>query len=308
MKKQKKKRMGYAPRIKKVHFQKMNRNYKDTLFCMLFRDKQRLLSLYNAVNHSDYNNPDELQVVTLENAIYMNMKNDIAFLIHDELHLYEHQSTVNPNMPLRNLFYVAREYQKLVDSRTLYGGKLSLIPAPHFLVFYNGEKNQPQQRRMKLSEAYLTGEAEPELELTVTVLNINSGNNDFLREKCQSLNEYMLYIESVRSYIKKGMDLEDAVDLAVNECIEQGILAEFLRKHRVEAMEMGALDFDEWEKYKLRKADFEAGQEVATTRMVEKLMEKQGLSLEEACELLDFEVKLYHETKKLMEEDELYGS
>lgn len=77
---------------------------------MLFRDKQRLLSLYNAVNHSDYNNPDELQVVTLENAIYMNMKNDIAFLIHDELHLYEHQSTVNPNMPLRNLFYVAREY------------------------------------------------------------------------------------------------------------------------------------------------------------------------------------------------------
>ena len=207
---------------------------------MLFRDKQRLLSLYNAVNHSDYNNPDELQVVTLENAIYMNMKNDIAFLIHDELHLYEHQSTVNPNMPLRNLFYVAREYQKLVDSRTLYGGKLSLIPAPHFLVFYNGEKNQPQQRRMKLSESYLTGEEEPELELTVTVLNINSGNNDFLREKCQSLNEYMLYIESVRSYIKKGMDLEDAVDLAVNECIEQGILAEFLRKHRAEAMEMGA--------------------------------------------------------------------
>ena len=96
MKKQKKKRMGYAPRIKKVHFQKMNRNYKDTLFCMLFRDKQRLLSLYNAVNHSDYNNPDELQVVTLENAIYMNMKNDIAFLIHDELHLYEHQSTGIP--------------------------------------------------------------------------------------------------------------------------------------------------------------------------------------------------------------------
>ena len=189
MKKQKKKRMGYAPRIKKVHFQKMNRNYKDTLFCMLFRDKQRLLSLYNAVNHSDYKNPDELQVVTLENAIYMNMKNDIAFLIHDELHLYEHQSTVNPNMPLQNFFYVGREYQKLVDSRTLYGGKLSLIPAPHFLVFYNGEKNQLQQRRMKLSEAYLTGEAEPELELTVTVLNINSGNNDFLREKCQSLNE-----------------------------------------------------------------------------------------------------------------------
>ena len=104
------------------------------------------------------------------------------------------------------------------------------------------------------------------------------------------------------------LDLEDAVDLAVNECIEQGILAEFLRKHRAEAMEMGALDFDEWEKYKLRKADFEAGQEVATTKNIEILMEKQGLSLEEACELLDFEVKLYHETKKLMEEDELYGS
>ena len=94
-----------------------NRKYKDTVFRMLFTDRKNLLSLYNAVNGSSYEDPDALEIVTLENAIYMGMKNDLAFIVDTGLFLYEHQSTYNPNMPLRDLFYIAGEYQKLVDHR-----------------------------------------------------------------------------------------------------------------------------------------------------------------------------------------------
>lgn len=106
-----------------------NRNYKDTVFRMLFSDKKNLLSLYNAVNSRDYTNPDDLEIVTLENAIYMGIKNDLAFIIDTNLYLYEHQSTYNPNMPLRDLFYISSEYQKMLDQKSLYSSSLQKIPA-----------------------------------------------------------------------------------------------------------------------------------------------------------------------------------
>ena len=102
--------------------QPVQRSYKDTLFRMLFNDKEALLSLYNAVGQPDYRDASQLESITLENAIYMNMKNDLAFLINLELNLYEHQSTWNPNMPLRDLFFVAREYEQLIRKDTLYSG------------------------------------------------------------------------------------------------------------------------------------------------------------------------------------------
>ena len=113
------------------------RNYKDTLFRMIFQERQALLSLYNAVSETDYQNPEELQIVTLENAIYMNMKNDLAFIVDCRMSLYEQQSTVNPNMPLRDLFYVAREYQRIVGNSSLYSSRLVKLPTPYFVVFYN---------------------------------------------------------------------------------------------------------------------------------------------------------------------------
>ena len=115
-----------------------NRNYKDTVFRMLFSDRKNLLSLYNAVNQSNYKNPEDLEIVTLENAIYMGIKNDLAFIMDTNLYLYEHQSTYNPNMPLRDLFYICSEYQKLVDKKSLFSSTLQKIPAPNFIEFYNG--------------------------------------------------------------------------------------------------------------------------------------------------------------------------
>ena len=124
-----------------VNMPATNRNYKDTVFRMLFSDRKNLLSLYNAVNQSNYNNPDDLEIVTLENAIYMGMKNDLAFIMDTNLYLYEHQSTYNPNMPLRDLFYICSEYQKLVDKKSLFSSTLQKIPAPNFIEFYNGSTN-----------------------------------------------------------------------------------------------------------------------------------------------------------------------
>ena len=171
-----------------------NRNYKDTVFRMLFSNRKNLLSLYNAVNQRDYKNPDDLEIVTLENAIYMGMKNDLAFIIDTNLYLYEHQSTYNPNIPLRDLFYISNEYQKLVDKKSLYSSTLQKIPAPNFIEFYNGSTILSDCTELKLSSAFENLSGEPKLELTVTVLNVNEGHNAELMQHCSTLKEYAQYV------------------------------------------------------------------------------------------------------------------
>lgn len=240
-----------------------NREFKSTVFSMLFRDKKKLLELYNAMNHTHYTDPAALRIVTLENAIYMSMKNDLAFIIDMHLYLYEHQSTYNPNMPLRDLLYVANEYQKLEKDVSIYASTLVKIPTPRFVVFYNGKEKRPEKEVLKLSDAYHTDELDPELELKVTVLNINSGNNRELMESCRTLREYMQYVNCVRYYMdEQGMKLSEAVEHAVNECIEKGIMADFLRENKAEAVSMSIFEYNEAEeKEKMRKAEYAAGME-----------------------------------------------
>jgi hypothetical protein len=227
---------------------------------MVFREKRELLALYNAVNGTDYNNPDDLEIVTLENAVYMNMKNDLAFLIEASLHLYEHQSTVTPNLPLRDLFYVAREYERLTAEKSLYTSAIVKIPTPRFLMFYNGTEEQPDCQVLKLSDAYEQKVEEPELELKVTMLNINIGHNAALLEKCKTLKDYSIYVERVREYAKE-MPKEEAVDKAVDTCIKDGILADFLTKYKAEARSMSIFEYDEEREMELiRQAEFEKGE------------------------------------------------
>ena len=242
---------------------KATKKYKDTIFRMLFENKENLLSLYNAMNHKNYTDADALQVVTLENSIYMGMKNDLAFILDMNLYLYEHQSTYNPNMPLRDLFYISNEYQKLVVQKSLYSSVLQKIPAPKFVVFYNGTKEIEDVSEFRLSSAYECQTDDPDLELRVTVLNVNEGHNQELMEHCQTLKEYAQYVAKVRKYTSLGeLSLEEAVECAVEECIKEGILAEFLIQNRAEVISMSIFEYnkDEEEK-KLRKAEFEAGLE-----------------------------------------------
>ncbi len=246
-----------------------NRKYKDTVFRMLFSDKKNLLSLYNAVNRTRYTDTEQLEIVTLENAVYMEMKNDLAFIINTNLFLYEHQSTYNPNIPLRDLFYIASEYQKIVDKKSLYSSVLQKIPAPRFLVFYNGTKNQDEIHEEYLSEAFenLTGDAD--LELKVTVLNINEGHNRELMEQCRVLKEYAQYVARVRKYVPI-LGLDEAVSRAVSECIREGILSEFLRQNRAEVEKVSIFEYDkEEEDRKLREAEYEGGREAGEKAGIE---------------------------------------
>ena len=219
------------------------RNYKDTIFRMIFRDKRELLTLYNAVNGTHYDNPEDLEITTLENAIYMNMKNDVSCILDMRMNLYEHQSSVNPNIPLRDLFYVARLYEKFTIGKDLYSSKRIMLPTPKFIVFYNGVTQQPERMVMKLSDSFQCVE-DVNLELIVTQLNINPSYNDELVKGCPSLYQYMCYVEKVRTY-NKTMPIEEAVAVAVDECIKEDILADFFRRNKAEAIQMSIFEYDQ---------------------------------------------------------------
>ena len=267
-------------KLTKTSFPLVNRNYKDTVFRMLFSDRKNLLSLYNAVNQKHYTDPEDLEIVTLENAIYMGMKNDLAFIIDTNLYLYEHQSTYNPNMPLRDLFYISNEYQKLLDKKSLYSSSLQKIPAPNFIELYNGTDTLSDFSEHRLSSAFENLSGEPKLELIVTVLNINEGHNALLMEHCQTLKEYSQYVAKVRKYAA-GMPLDQAVKYAVDECIKENILADFLRKNRAEVISMSIFEYDkEEEEKKLRKAEYEAGIQKGVLNTARHLLELNLLSLE----------------------------
>ena len=202
---------------------KVNRKYKDTIFRMLFKEIENLLCLYNAVNGTAYVDTDELEITTLQDAVYMNYKNDVSFVFDFELNLYEHQSTVNPNMPLRDLIYVTTVLQGIIRDEDLYSSKLIKLPTPRFVVFYNGTEPQPHKQILRLSDAYEKQLDLPELELSVTVYNINFAENKELLEACKVLKEYAQYVAIVRKFAMEK-PLEKAVEQTVDTCIKNGIL------------------------------------------------------------------------------------
>lgn len=221
------------------------RNHKDNVFCLLYRDRKNLLSLYNAMNGTSYENEEELEVVTLEEAICMKVRNDAAFVIDSRLNLYEQQASVNPNMPLRDLYYVTEELKKIAPPGKLHRKTKVEIPAPHFVVFYNGVEKQPERQVYKLSDSFNRAETDPELELKVTVININPGCNRELLERCESLKGYMTFVEKVRVGKSASLSLEKAVSKAVEECISEGVLPEFFKENREEILEMGIYEFNQ---------------------------------------------------------------
>lgn len=211
---------------------------------MLFSDRNELLKLYNAINGTSYDDPDLLQVNTLENAVYMSMQNDVSFIIDMRLNLYEHQSTYSPNLPVRYLLYVADVYSDYTKDMNLYGTKAVKLPTPRFVIFYNGQAEQPDRKELKLSELFSIPDADPSLELKAVMLNINKGHNRKLMETCRTLQDYAEYTFRVREYAAE-MPLDLAVEQAITECISEGILADFLRKNRAEAKKVSIYEYDE---------------------------------------------------------------
>ena len=242
---------------------------KDIVFRLVFgNDRQALLQLYNVLHGTAYVDPHELQIVTLDNAIYISRKNDLAFLLAGSINMYEHQSTLNPNMPVRFLIYLAQEYQLLVEStdRSLYGSELIPLPTPQCVVFYNGTTDTPDEYELRLSSAFSNQDVEPAVEVVVKVININYGHNEHLMQGCGMLSQYAQFVAVTREYANKYDNREEAMNAAIEYCIGHGILEDILRKHRSQVLGSLLEEFDE-KKYArtLREEGYEAGYESGRT-------------------------------------------
>lgn len=171
-------------------------------------------------------------------GVSLTVRNDAAFIVDASLSVYEHQSSICPNMPVRCLIYFTNILERMIKDRNIYGRSLVKIPIPKFVVFYNGEEKQPEQYEMKLSDAFERKVDDPELELTCRVYNINHGHNQKLLQCCPVLKEYMIFIDYVRKYHKQEgyENLETAINLAINRCIEENVLRDFLKEHRSEVV------------------------------------------------------------------------
>ena len=280
----------------------VNRIYKDRLYKMIFNDKSELLKLYNAINGTHYDDPAMLTITTLDNAMYMTMENDLSFIIDMRLALYEQQSTVNPNLPLRFLMYITDIYSAYTKDMNIYGSKKVQIPLPSFVIFYNGVKSQPDRTEFLLSELFHPTTDQPALELKAVMLNINKGHNQELMNACHTLRDYSEYVARIRTYSAE-MPLTDAVEKAITECIHENILRDFLLKNRAEAKAMSIYEYDEEKTLRMfREEGYEDGERngkiqatiemclefnLSSDAIVQKLMTKFQFSENQAQEYLD---------------------
>ena len=276
---------------------KFNRKFMDTLFRKVFNNKRDLLSLYNALNNTEHTDESLITINTIEDAIYIGYKNDISFIINSELNLYEHQSSVNPNMPVRGLIYFAELYKGYIEQNNLliYNERLVKLPFPRYVVFYNGIEDEPEEQELRLSDSFVqvpkgeaqrtdTVEAEankPSVEVTVQLLNINYGCNQELMEKCQKLMEYSRFIALVRvksdmlteeykkemKSVNKKEIFAEAVALAIDEAIRDNVLKDILSKNMAEVTDMLLTEFDEKAYIEgVKKQSYEEGEMIGEAR------------------------------------------
>jgi hypothetical protein len=213
----------------------INSKYKDSLFSWLFSDPATLRELYSAIEGMPLDATVPITINTLEGVLFMERINDICFEIAGKLVvLIEHQSTVNPNMAIRLLMYVARVYEKIIDSKTIYSSKKRLIPRPEFIVLYNGRDPYPDESILKLSDSFAEAASlgfitdnPPPLELTIKVYNINHGHNENIAGNCQRLFGYSTLVDKFREFENVAPDKESAMKMAIKFCIEHNIMKDF---------------------------------------------------------------------------------
>ena len=224
-----------------------NRKYKDSVFVDLFSEdekaKENFLSLYNALHNTELKDTEQLKNIRLDQVLYMSFYNDVSYLVDNKIIvLAEHQSTINPNMPLRCLEYISRLYETLFESKEKYSRKLLQIPTPEFYVFYNGEKDYPSDKILKLSDAFIEKIGEANLELTVKVININKQNSHPILENCKTMYEYTVFVETVRKW--KEIDQINGFEKAIEECIQNNILKDYLKRKTKEVLNMLVAEYD----------------------------------------------------------------
>ena len=283
---------------------KENREHKDSVFTDLFcKDetaKENLLELHNALYDTNDTDPELIKVISLEDVLFKNLKNDVAFTVRNQkIVLSEHQSTVNPNIPLRDLLYIAREYEKIIAVRDRYKTSLVKIPTPRFFVFYNGTEDYPAEQILKLSAAFCETEENISLELAVKVININPDKQHEILEKCKVLREYSQFVEATRNYRED----EDQLQKAVKECIEKGILADYLLRKSSEVVNMLMAEYDYEMDIEVQREEAakEASKKADDKRFVEdvgKIVKNFCITPEEACRKLEESYERYLQIKE----------
>ena len=264
------------------------RNYKDRLFSFIFGSEEHkdwTLSLYNAVNNSSYTDPEQIQITTLKQVVYMGMHNDVAFLIADDVNLYEQQSTFNPNMPLRLMQYTGNMYEKLItlQGKNKYGRTLIPLPVPKLVVFYNGPSDKPDETILNLSDAFPEAKrGEADIEVRVRMININRGRSAGLAASCKPLEEYTWIIDRIREH-EKTMELEAAIDLGLDEMPETFLIKPYLDANRVEVKKMLLTEYNEAKTMELFK---EEGREEAQLTSIQSLMKTLKLTAQQAMDAL----------------------
>ena len=272
----------------------INREYKDRLFTFIFGSEEHkdwTLSLYNAVNGSDYDDLSAIEINTIKDVLYMGMKNDVSFIVGTQtINLYEQQSTYNPNMPLRELIYAGLLYDKYVKSNDLniYSESIVRVPLPKLVVFYNGLKENEDETTLELNDAFPNGADadESDIHVRVRMLNINYGRNAEMLEACRPLLEYSKLVYDIRDGLSKGKTIEQAVNDVLDNMLDDSVLKEYLIANRAEVESMVITEYDEEKTMSLFKKEYlEQGEERAEKRLLEKLVKDGDITPERAAEL-----------------------
>lgn len=289
---------------------KLNREYRDSVFRMLFNDKKKLIELYNAVFDTDYGPDTPIDIKTIEDVLFVHMKNDIAFTLDNKfIVLTEHQSTINPNMPVRNLIYLSTILQKMYKKAEFYQTVPLPLPQPEFIVFYNGSRKMPEYQELKLSDSFLGQKKEKyALDLTVKVFNINIKEDEGILARSATLSQYSRLVEKIKTAALDGEVSERIMSLIFKECINEGILPEFLTEHGLEVINMLFKEFTEEEReelytqsgYKMGLADgLEQGRAEGETSGAEKMR----FELARKMKARNMDVKVIREITGLSDEE-----
>lgn len=261
---------------------KANKNYKDSVFTMYFREPRRLVEVYNAIEGTNLPLDTPVEINTLEDALYKDKINDISFVLNGEfVVLMEHQSTVNNNMPIRMLMYIARIYEKMIPSRDIYKAAMVKVPTPKFIVLYNGTERYPEHSELRLSDAFIVNNGAPALDVKVDVYNINYGKSKAVVEKSNSLQEYVTFIHYARTERAKGLPQEEAIAVAVKRCIADNVMKEFLSANGSEVVNML---FSEWNMEEALAVRHDEGVEEGRFLTLCELLKSGNLTLSEVLE------------------------
>jgi hypothetical protein len=281
----------------------VNREIKDGVFRLLFDDPEKAAELYYALS-GDKCSPNEIQIITITTTVSGEHKNDLAFVVRGKVMVVgEHMSSPYANMPVRLLMYVGVLLEKWIkmkgEENFIYSSKLYKIPTPGFVVFYNGTTNRPEKEILRLSSAF---EGVPDknlgfLELEVPVYNINKGMNEGLFDKSPNLGQYSEFISKLREFNKLYDDYARAVKEAVSYCIDNGILAEFLKEQGGKivsilstydpevAKRVYAEERVEDERIEIARSMLAKGYPVSAVSEITRVSESEVLRLQEECTL-----------------------